>query len=257
MKRKLLAVLPLAAMLAVTSCNEGANAPTPPANEPPKVTTPGDGYGVLGVVRVNGVYSTPSYPGVPSYDVEYTIGTAIAGFWATAGGTTYVPAGNVTVNDSALAQSNNAYAFQPKGVAAGDDIGLNTYAGQFYWNVTGSSDVEAFTYSGPCCLPNVGKITSDKDITTSAAYTVTLDSYISGGDSVIWILAGPDATITHTTGVGVNSHTFTAEEVGSVGKGDGAGLIQVAPYKITDFTANSKKYYYVRESVTYAFVNLK
>lgn len=248
-------------MLATSSCKKENNTPTTPANTPPQVTTPGDAYGIIGVVRATGVYEVPSMPGMPTIDpIVYNIGTAIAGFWTSPGATSYVAAGNVSVNDSVLAQSNNAYAFQPKGASSGGDMGLNTSASSYNWEVSGSSDVVGFTrtFSGSqATMPSIGSITSSKDVATTESYTVTLNSSIMGADSIIWVLGGPDAHITRTTGTGISSYTFTAEEVGSLGKGDNAGIVQVAPYKLTSFTENGKKYYWIREAVAHQFVNLK
>lgn len=245
--------------ISISSCKKNdTTAPTTPTNNPPQVNTPSDGFGVIGVVRAQASYTTPSVPGVPSMDLDYNIGTAFAAFSTNAGATSFVDAGNVSVNDSALTKaSNNSYAFAPKGASTGSDIGLNTGGSTYNWIITGSGSVTAFTYAATGTLPAIGKINSAKDINTANSYTITLSAPASNCDSIIWLMAGPSGSVQHTTAAGVSSYSFTAAEVGSLGKGDNAGLVQVAPYRVTDFTKNGKKYYYVRESCATKFVNLQ
>jgi hypothetical protein len=258
MKKFLLATAALCAIY-LSSCkkNETTN-PTPPANNPPQVNTPSDGYGVIGVVKAQASYTTPSVPGVPSMDIDYNIGTAFAAFSTSPGATTFVDAGNVTVNDSALTKTTtNSYAFTPKGAPTGSDIGLNTNTTTYNWTITGSSNVAAFTHTATGSLPSIGKINSAKDINTANSYTITLTANASNCDSIIWVMIGPSGNVQKITGPSTSSCTFSAAEVGSLGKGDNSGIVQVAPYRISDFTKNGKKYYYVRESCATMFVNLK
>ena len=245
-------------VFALSSCNQKTTTTNnAPANNPPQVNTPSDAYGVLGVVRVLASYSTPSVPGVSSMDLDYKMGVAFAGFSTTTGSATFDDAGNVSVNDSALTKlSNNYYGFTPKGAPNGSDMGISTSSYTYNWNITGSSSVSAFTYTASGYLPGIGKINSSKEINTSSSYTVTLQTAPSNYDSVIWVMAGPSGSVSHITGPGVTSYTFTAAEVGSLGKGENSGLVQVAPYRITPFTKNGKKYYYIHESCATMFGNL-
>jgi hypothetical protein len=263
MKKFTITTLTFALLLAITvsSCKKDDNKnnqPTPPANTPPQVNTPGDGYGVLGVARVLTNFSTSSAPGVPSMEFDYIMGLAFAGFKDSPNANTFLDAGNVVVNDSALAKSaNNYYSFTPKGAPNGNDMGLNTTLSTYNWSVSGSSSVAGFTYVASGNLPGIGKIKSSKDVNTSSSYTITLSAPATNCDSVLWIMIGPKGSVQHTTAPNTSSYTFSASEVGSIGKGDNMGLLQVAAYRVNDFSQNGKKYYYVRESVATLSVNLK
>lgn len=241
------------------SCKKSSTStPTPPANNPPTVNTPKDAWGVMGVVKLQASYTTPAYPGVPSYSIDYNVGTAVAAFSDAIGSATLVDAGTVKVNDSTLTKvQNNGYGFTPAGVAAGSDLGLSTSGYTHNWVVSGSAGVTGFTYQHYGYLPTVGSITSSSDIQTSAAYTLSVSNIANNCDSIIWIMAGPNGNVRHTTGPGVYSNSFTASEVGSLGKGDNVGLLQVTPYFVIPATINSKKYYFVKESCATKFVNLK
>lgn len=258
--RKLFFAITVLGLLGTVSCNKSNtnSTPTPPANKPPQVTTPSDAQGIIGVARVLASYSTPSVPGVPAMDFDYKMGLAFAYFSDNFGSGTFYDAGNISVIDSALTKAaNNTYNYTPTGTPSGNDMGLNTSYNSYLWKVSGSSNVPGFTYSASGSLPGIGKINSSKDINTSSSYTVTLASAPSNCDSIIWLMVGPSGSAQHTTGPSVSSYTFTAAEVGSLGKGDNVGLVQVAPYRINAFLTNGKKYYYVRESCATMFGNLK
>lgn len=248
-------------LFAVTSCNKTNNNTTPSSslNTPPQVNTPSDAYGALGVIRVQTTFSTPAtVPGITIPPIDFDMGTAVAFFSNSTGSSTFVDAGNISVQDSALTKaSNNAYAFTPKGVPDGSDMGIATSGVSTYnWKVSGSSDVPAFNQSLSGTMPVIGRISSSDNVTTSNSYTVSVASLPTNCDSVIWVMHGPSKSITHITAPQL-SYTFTAAEVGSLGKGDNAGIVQAAAYRVTSFTQNAKKYYYIRETCSTKSVSLK
>ncbi len=259
MKKTAIYLSALLLVAVLPSCNKSSSStPTPPANTAPTVNTPKDAWGVMGVVKLQTSYTTPSYPGVPSYTVDYNIGSALAAFSDAVGSANLVDAGTVKVNDSLLTKvQNNGYGYTPAGVASGSDLGLSTSAYTHNWVVSGSSSVTGFTYQHYGYLPTVGTITSSSDIQTSAAYTLSVNNISNNCDSIIWIMAGPNGNVRHTTGPGVYSNSFSASEVASLGKGDNVGLLQVTPYFVMPATINSKKYYFIKESCATKFVNLK
>ena len=243
----------------LNACNKSSTTtPTAPANNPPTVATPSDAWGVMGVVKLQTSYTTPSYPGVPSMSIDYNIVSALAAFSDAVGSANLVDAGAVKVNDSILTKlQNNGYAFSPKGVASGSDLGLSPSAYTHTWTVGGSGSVTGFSYQHFGYLPTVGTISSSSDIQTSSSYTLSVNNIANNCDSIIWIMSGPNGNVRHTTGPGVYSNTFSASEVGTLGKGDNVGLVQVTPYYIMPATINSKKYYFIKESCATKFVNLK
>lgn len=86
------------------------------------------------------------------------------------------------------------------------------------WTVAGSGNVPAFNYYHNAYVPTIGTLTSTTDIQTSGAYTISVAS-ISGADSVVFVLAGPDASIQKVKAGNTTSCTFTAAEVATLGKG--------------------------------------
>lgn len=259
--KKLLFSLLVFGLFAATSCNKNTNTNTKSnaLNTPPQVNTPSDAYGVLGVIRVQTSYTTPvSVPGVTFPPVDFNMGTAIAYFTNSAGATTFVDAGNVSVSDSVLTKSSeNSYAFTPKGTPDGSDLGIATSGVSNYnWNISGSSNVPAFNKSLSGVMPVMGRITSSDNVTTSSSYTISLPSVPTNCDSVIWVMIGPSGSVNHIT-IPQLSYTFSAAEVGTLGKGDNIGIVQAAAYRVTDFTQNSKKYYYIRETCSTKSVSLK
>jgi hypothetical protein len=70
-------------------------------------------------------------------------------------------------------------------------------------------------------------------------------------------VSGPNASIQKVRAANTQSCTFTAAEMGTLGKGDNSGLLQIAPYRLTSSTQNGKKYYFVKETCVSKFVNLK
>ena len=258
MKKITIVLSTLAIVASLSSCKKDTTTPTPPANNPPTVTTPSDAFGALLSIDLLTSFTTPAYPGVPSLNVDYNIGTASAIFTISAGATTFQDAGTVICNDSTLTKaSNNGYIFSPNAVAAGSNIGLDNSVSQFNWSVSGSAAVTSFNFSHTGTLPTIGSITSATSIPTNAAYTLAVSSTSFNADSIIWIMAGPNKNVQHVTAPGVTSSTFTAAEVASLGTGDNLGLLQVAPYRIVPFTKNGKQYYFVKERCVTKSVSLK
>ncbi|MBL7800556.1 MAG: hypothetical protein JNL95_07495 [Chitinophagales bacterium] len=259
MKKTAIYLSALLLVAVLPSCNKSSSStPTPPANTAPTINTPNDAWGVMGVVKLQTSYTTPSYPGVPSYTIDYNIVSALAAFSDAVGSANLVDAGTVKVNDTILTKlQNNGYSFSPSGVASGSDLGLNPNSFSHFWNVSGSGSVTGFTYQHSGYLPPVGTITSSADVQTNAAYTLSVNTISNNCDSIIWIMAGPNGNVRHTTRPGVYSSTFTASEVASLGKGDNLGLVQVTPYYVMPVTINAKKYYFIKESCATKSVNLK
>lgn len=107
----------------------------PPAtNSSAPTITVSDGYGALAAVR------SVSYTTVAGITIPLEVNTAVAVFNASAGSSTFVDAGVVTINSKALTKSsNNAYYYQ----TLTDPLSFSTIT----WNVAGSSSVPAITYT--------------------------------------------------------------------------------------------------------------
>lgn len=232
------------------SCSKTNPAPTPPAATTPTVSTPSDAFGVFVAVKT---LTEQNVPIVGTQIIE--VGTAVGGFFSTANSGTWVDGGSLSVDDSTLTkQTNNTYFYQ---------IGQSNFTGldfSYYtkWAIGGnaSNSIPAFTYTHNSNMPSLGSLTSAKDINTASDYTVETTT-TSNSDSVIFIISGPNASIQKVKAGSIRSCLFTAAELGTLGKGDNAGLVQIAPYRITATTQAGKKYYFVKETVSSTFVNLK
>jgi hypothetical protein len=245
-KRGVYAFALLSAMSTVlVSCSKDEE--TPNQTTPTASTTPviNDADAVL--VALNTV-TTTTVLGAP-YDV--TLGTGVAVFPTTAGGSTYADAGAVTLEGSALdKQTNNSYVYVPSASSA---TGLDL-SGDIDWTVAGAGSIPAFSHTVATSFPTLGVINSDTTtLSTSSDFTLSVAS-VNNADSVIFQIAGQNGNKLVTMGPGTISHTFTAAEVASVGSG--YAVIQVAVYNYEFDMVSGKKVYYINETVRSIVVSI-
>lgn len=194
---------------------------------------------------------TVSFINQSGFEFETYINTAVAAF-GNFQTEQLVDVGTVDLDANVLDKvDNNAYIFTP---SASNPTGL-TFGNSFDWTVTGGSGFSGFSHTVNFGFPSVGKITSATGtISSSSPYTLSVES-IAAADSVIYQIAGNNGTNVLVTKVGSStSHTFTAAEVASVGKG--TGIIQVAAYTYDSSVEGGKTIYYVNESVVTDFVEI-
>ncbi len=232
------------------SCAKTNPAPTTPTATTPTVATPTDAFGAFVAVKTLTEQNVP-FVGIQTIE----IGTAVGGFYSAANSGTWVDGGSLSVDDSILTkQTNNTYFYQ---MGQSNPTGLN-FSYYTKWTIGGntSNSIPAFTYSHNTNMPSLGSLTSAKEINTASDYTVET-STTSNSDSVIFIISGPNASIQKVKAGGTRSCLFTAAELGTLGKGDNSGLVQIAPYRIASTTQSGKKYYFIKETVLSTFVTLK
>ncbi len=232
------------------SCAKTNPTPTPPAASTPTVATPSDAFGAFIAVK------TITEQNVPIVGIQtIEIGTAVGGFYSTAGSGTWVDGGSLKVDDTTLTkQSNNTYLYQ---MGQSNPTGLEfNYSTK--WTIGGSTanSIPAFNYTHSATMPSLGTLTSAKDITVASDYTISTTT-TSYSDSVIFIISGPNGSINKVKVGGTRTCLFTAAELATLGKGDNAGLVQIAPYRVASSTQAGKKYYFIKETVLSTFVNLK
>jgi len=249
MKKNVLIIAALVATLAtVSSCKKETTAPPPPSNTAPTVNPPSDADGALVLVNTL-TYNSTSVPGFGNIVTKIELGVAGAWFGAA---NAFVDAGVVKCQDSLLAkQTNNAYVFVPKSLT-GLDKSSNTK-----WEVAGAGSVTGFTYTHNASFPTVDSIENAVDVNTANAFTLSAKGFVSNSDSVIFVVSGPNASVLKVKASNAKSCDFSAAEMGTLGKGDNSGLLQIAPYRLTSSTQNGKKYYFVKETCVSKFVNLK
>jgi hypothetical protein len=200
-------------------------------------TTPNlkDGYGVLAAVR------SVSYTTVAGITVPLDVNTATAGFFTAPGSGNMVDAGTVTLNSKTLTKSsNNAYVYQN----LTDPLSFSTVT----WNVTGSSNVPAISYTEDRNMPDYSGFNSlPSTITKANGLTVNLSGTITNADSVYVIVAGGDKYVLKRVAANASQTVFSASDL-SVISNTAMGQIQVAPWNYKKEDYNSKPYYFVLET---------
>ncbi|MFN8300622.1 MAG: hypothetical protein U0T75_16085 [Chitinophagales bacterium] len=198
---------------------------------------------------------TITYQNVPIIGPqEITIGTAVAGFPTTTGGTTYQDAGTITCNSETLTkQSNSSYVFQPsQNNATGIDFGSGSD-----WSVSGGGSIPAFTHSF-YSFPSSPTITSNTDeVTLANGYTFTINN-TTNADSILFILASGSGFVQKRLGGNATTATFSASELSGLQPSQ-YGLIQVTPYKWQSNTSlvPGKKLYFINQVTVSDFAEFK
>ena len=231
-----------------TSCSKSTTTTTPtaPSSSAPNVNTPSNADGALAAVQV---ITTQTVAGIT---IPINIGTAAAWFGTASA---YQDAGNVSIDGNALTKSSNAYVFQP---TSSSPSGLS-FNYSTAWVVSGNAanSIAAINYSDNSSFPSIADINTTGTVSTSGSYTMSATSSVTNCDSVIFVITGPNAHVTHTAGPNTSSYTFTAAEMASLGTtSNNTGLLQIAPYRVNHQTINSKSYYFVKEACVSKFVNL-
>lgn len=198
-----------------------------------------DSWGLLAAVK------TVTYQTVPIIgQQEIILGTAVAAFPSSQGGTTYLDAGNVQCNTKTLnKQSNNSYIFQPTQT---DVTGIDFGSG-VDWNVSGAGSIPAINTSFNS-FPSTPSITSNKEsVSLGSGYTFSISS-VSNADSILFILASGSGYVEKRVGGNATSVTFSASDLSSL-SASSYGLLQVTPYRYTTNTSiiPGKKVYLVNQ----------
>lgn len=228
----------LIASFSLTSCSKSDDTdPNNNNNSSGGVTiTVKDSYGVLAAI------TSISYTTVAGITVPVTTNTAVAVFNASAGSTTYVDAGSVTLNGQALTKnSNNAYVY--------DNLTSPLSFPPITWNVAGSGSVPAINYTDDKAMPTYSGYESlPSTISKATGFTVTLGSSVTKADSVYVLVTDASAKVVlKRLGGSASEAVFTSSDLSALGN-TSVGMIQVVPwnFKVEDF--NDKPYYFVNET---------
>lgn len=245
----------------ITSCKKDENdnqnqTQTTPNTQP---DAPADADGVLAAVKSIQIQDIPvDIPGFPVNTIEVDFDIAVAAFFQNNDPESLVAAGDVTVNtDNNLeAQSNNSYITTYDATSTdGTDLGFSS-GSQVSWEVSGSGDVDAFTYTTSERFPGDVSLVGDySEVDISSSLTVSIDQTSSYADSVLFFLAGEnDQHVKFVANGNATSHTFTSSELSVL---SGTGVVQVVPYTIEPKAVGSKTYYFVNEVVVTSFTEFK
>jgi hypothetical protein len=235
----------------VSSCKKDSTTePTPTPTPTPTVNTTPNITGADGVLAA---VQTKSVQTIGGFTIPIYIGTGVGVFWSTPN--SYLDAGTISLNSNSLTKgSNNAYSFQPGTTnPTGIDFSANSY--NVSWNVSGNSGngIPAISRTITMGFPDIDSVQSSATISHSADFTLQCPS-VSNADSVMFFIAGSSATLTYTAGPGVNSHTFSASQMGTLGTG--TCILEIVPYNYTSFTEGGKSIYYINETAVTKMVTV-
>ena len=238
-----LAVLMLGISL-FSSCKkdeESSPAPTPTNTTPTVNTTPN----ITGAEGVLVGVQTKMIQTVAGISIPYYTGSGVASFWTSAG--SYLDAGAITLNTNSLTKnSSNAYYFTPGASSpTGIDFSSNSY--NCDWVVAGNSGngIPAINRTITMGFPDLDSIQSSSTISLGSSFTLQCPS-VSNADSVMFFVAGQNATLMYIGAPGTNSHTFSSSEMSTLGTG--TGILEIVPYRYEMHVESGKNIFYVNET---------
>lgn len=247
---KQLMILAIGTISMLASCKkEDSSTPKPATPASGTATTPVYGSGDGAVVAL----ITRTTTATPIGNMDYDLGTGVAVFGNLSTGT-YSDAGKITLNGKELArQTNNSYLYTP---TAGDMKGIDL-SGSIKWTVTTPSftyDAGAGTGRGmPAAKSIAGAYTS---VDASAAFTLEVDGAVSNSDSVYFQINGPSKSVLKRMAANTRSVTFTAAEMGTLGKGAGCS-VTIAPWNHQEKTLGGKLIHVVNELALSRVIEIK
>lgn len=208
-----------------------------------------DGNGVMVAIK------SVSFVSTLGYDVQTTIGLAVAAFPDATNAGTLLDAGTVSCEAKDLTKyENNSYLYSP---TATDYDGIN-HDDDVNWEVTGNSTngIDAISATISIGWPTVSKIKDNPtSVDISSDFTLEANETIENADSVIFALYGSTGDpILYTAAGNTSSHTFTVAEMSSL---SGSGFVQIVAYKYTSNTYGTKNMYFVNEAVVTNMVDFE
>ena len=225
--------------LAITSCNKDED-PTPQntqiSNPTPSFS---DADGVLAAIQVI------SYQDVPFIgETAVYVDVASGSFWNS--NNDLEDAGIVSVNTFDLQSlDNNAYVLPGEG-STSIDFDFSSSSGNS-WTIGGGANVPNFSYTTNKRMPGDVKFAADySSVDKSNDLTIQITTSPINTDSILFVLATNDKTLTKTVGPNVTSVTFSANEMNDL---NGNGVVQVAAYNYELSVQTGKNYYFINESL--------
>jgi hypothetical protein len=237
MKKNIIGALLIGGFM-LQSCDKVDIIPEVPSDEPTPTSTAAQPQ-IVGADGALWAVKSHSITTVAGQSITMTIGTGVAFFNDGTSTTTFVEAGDVTLNSTGLTKNdNNSYVSipsqsQPTGISFGSDVD---------WTVSGGNGIPAINKTVSLGFPTVNAITSATTIDKSQSYTLTT-SGVTGADSTLFIVGGVTKTI-----IG-NATTCTFSPAELSGATSGTSVIQIAAYTMMNENVSGKNIYYGNETV--------
>lgn len=188
--------------------------------------------------------TTLSYQSTPIGDLAVEADVATAAFFNTS--TTFFNAGTVAVNTNDLEINDNNSYVSVSATSANIDLDFSTSTGNS-WVIGGSSNVPAFNHTTTRGMPSDIKFSAEADdVNTANPFTINIVTAPSTCDSILYLVAAENKTVTKIVSRNTTSVTFSSAEMNGL---SGAGVAQVAAYNFEFSIENGKKIYYINEKV--------
>ncbi|WP_268034080.1 hypothetical protein [Algoriphagus sp. PAP.12] len=229
-----------------TSCSDDSEDPIEQTSTNP-LPQPGDADGIMAAIKAKS--NTPGGTTVPGLGDIY-LDVASANFYTSAGGTSLVNVGDVSLNDFDLQTVSNSY------INNYTDITLDINSGQANdWVVSGANGFDGFSHSTSKKMPSVVKFATSvtETISISGDVTLAIESIPSNCDNILWLISDGSKVVTKESKT--TSVTFTASELSGV-KTTSNGIVQAAAYNSESKTFGGKKIYFINETVDSKYVTL-
>lgn len=247
MKRLIFPFLTLTILIGFSSCEDTpdetpstftASNPTPQFN---------DMDGLFAAIQVL------SYQDLP-FVGETVIYTDVATTALLETSNTFYHAGAVSVNTYEMQLlDNNSYVLPSMSNPTSLDFDFTTNSSN-NWNIAGSASVTAFNHSTANAMPGDIKFAGDySTINPGTDLVVEIESSPINTDSILYVVAFENLTLTKTVGPSSLSATFSAAELDGA---SGSGVVQAAAYNYELEVINGKNYYFINESVVSQLTNL-
>lgn len=244
-------ILLLASGLLFSSCEKIKDAAQNQNNNPS--TTPSAQYPVpdnvdAALVAIN-TTTTISVPVVGQQTIIQ--GTAVARFFNGSG------AGTVTCEGESLELQDQTYLFIPE---IGDSEGIS-YSRPIDWEVSGGSDVAAFTHSINGDVPELGALTGDTDGEVNLAQDLTIsidtdDSNLTMADSILYVLIDKEGTLyRRTVPASQTSITINAGAMSDLVAGQ--GYLQANAFTYDLESINGSSMVFIRQGTNTKLVEFK
>ena len=206
--------------MSVFACEKEDDPSAQAKSFPNAAPTVNDADGVLAAIQVISYQNMPVVGEIAIYaDV------ASANFFD--GTTNFYDAGIVSVNTNDLQSlDNNSYVLP---------------------GVGSTTNVPTFNYTTYNKMPGDVKFVGDySSITASSGVTVQIANSPVNTDSLLYVVAFEDHTVTKTVAPNTLSVNFSASDLSGA---SGTGVVQVAAYNYEFEVQNGKKYYFINESL--------
>ena len=225
--------------MSVFACEKEDDPSAQAKSFPNAAPTFNDADGVLAAIQVISYQNMPVVGEIAIYaDV------ASANFFD--GTTNFYDAGLVSVNTNDLQSlDNNSYVLPGVGSTT-IDFDFTTSSGNA-WTIGGGANVPTFNYTTYNKMPGDVKFVGDySSITASSGVTVQIANSPVNTDSLLYVVAFEDHTVTKTVAPNTLSVNFSASDLSGA---SGTGVVQVAAYNYEFEVQNGKKYYFINESL--------